>query len=282
MFGTRGRKFMKFRLRAVFAAVALSAAVAPSAAVPAFAQQSVRTDPIAGIAVNVFMTNYYQNPQSTNVLGILKSIEQSGATKNPNALPPMFGFMAGLFIKYPDKIASFIPKDASSDIQLIVLNGLMLAGRRAELLEQGKTWGLDPQKLGALVSGRKPLLQINAANATDFDMCWGASFATGDARFVRKIYDAYVRYVENPWVDVNDVVTLADLVSRRGDAQAMRQLMDRYQGAQKGIVITAAAALWGLKSNANQHAFVAAFMKRMAAEKKSAKAVSGWVSFAKM
>lgn len=237
-----------------------------------------RADPVA-VMVGVLISKYYQNPTGTNVKGVLKAWEQSVSENDKDQVPPITGFLTGLFIKYPTKIDSFLDDAPSPRMQAIIGNALRLAGQKQKLGVLGRKWGWPPDRITRSATG-PTLLASSAVTFTDFDHNWGASFATGEARFVRKIYDAFVRTSENPQIDPDDIVVFANFNRTRRNQDDVRRVAQKYPQQIRLSVIYASVALWAMESNAEQHPFIARAINRWLSEKPTSKATRAYRSFA--
>ena len=227
---------------------------------------------------NSLMADYYKAPANTNVPGLLKTFELSAASRINDSYPPVIGFMAGLFIKYPDQISAFIPEKPSPLIQNIIAAGLGLAGHPSEIKRYGALWGWSDATIAQRSEG-PALLAMPANSATDFDLNWGASYATGEGRFVRKIVDAYARTAERKDIDVEDIVKLTIAIDNPSDTATIQKVLGKYSQQDKLSVVLASTALKFLKANARQHGFVATTLQQVEVENPTSKAMTGWRAY---
>jgi len=231
-------------------------------------------DPVRAM-VGVLMSKYYENPAGTNVKGLLKAWETSTNPNDKNSIPPIAGFLTGLFIKYPEKIDSFIDENSSPRMQFVIGTALRLAGHLHALKNYAKKWNWSPDQLAQASSG-PTLLAMTANTPTDFDLNWGASFATGEARFVRKVYDAYVRVTETPGIVTSDLVAVANFHRKRINQDEVKNIFQKYKSENRIALIYGSTALWALESNANQHAFINKLIKTWLNEKPQSNAAKGY------
>jgi tetratricopeptide (TPR) repeat protein len=164
----------------------------------------------------------------------------------------MIGFLAAAFQKYPGDIDSLISADLSLPMLEIVDYSLRLAGQDAKarsITDRLKARGAAapdftdvPASLDAMV----------ATGPTEFDMLWGASFATGDPRYCSKILARFAG-VANVDGNADDILAIAKGAETGADSH---WIVDK-RGPEKARELSyLATALWALNSNAQQHEFV--------------------------
>lgn len=203
------------------------------------------------------MTRYYERP--SDILIILTSWEKLGGSGTDS----MMGFLAGYFAKYPDKIWQVTKSALGQKAQLFVVQGLRLADRTNEARTAAQQWNW-PVSETARITPVEPLIKKKIAIAPHFDVMWGASFATGDATYVRPIYDYLSAFLSEPGTDVADVVTMVAFKHRVANQDAVKQLAAKYPKEAFVRIAHASSALWSLESNARQHKFVAAALEQYA------------------
>lgn len=101
-----------------------------------------------------------------------------------------------------------------------------------------------------------PLQEAQPEQPGHFDTLLGASFATGNAAYLRPIFDYYALATTEPDIDVDDIVAL--IVSRaRSDRDMTNVIAQKYPRERLLRVVFAAAALGLLDANARKHRFMA-------------------------
>jgi hypothetical protein len=195
--------------------------------------------------------------------------ERSGAPGRDGTL----GFLAGAFEKRPDQIALVAEIKLARPTQIMVVQSLRLAQKIQDARNLAQKWGWPPEQM-APITPVQPLLAMKPQGAAHFDTFWGASFATGDAKYVRPIYDYYAAVVGEPGIDVRDLTTLVISKSNKGAVQAIVQ---KYPKEQFSRVAHASSALWSLESNARQHKFVAAAIDQYMKENPEGPATKGFI-----
>jgi hypothetical protein len=211
----------------------------------------VRAEPATAVAEADF-TYFYKNPSParlTQLIGYFSGLAQSG---KPSVQPPMVGFLAAAFQKYSGDLDTIIPADLSLPMLEIVTVSLRLAGQDSKarlMVDRMKALGAAAPDFGNVPAS---LDAMEAVGPTEFDMLWGASFATGDPRYCSRIL---TRFAEVANVDGNaeDIVAISRSVGTGADLHWVAN----KRGAEKGReLIYASSALWALNSNARQHEFV--------------------------
>jgi hypothetical protein len=195
-------------LRAAF----LSCALCFFAESSAVAQQS---QPTSDDKLILF---FYKNPQPEKLSVLLSGLQQSKA--NWNAYPPIAGLLSVVFAKYPewsDKLsASSLDERAAS----AVLAALQLSGQPAKAVafrnKRGEQ-GFD-QRLSLEFAGLPDQTdKLRISTPTHIDIFWGASFASGDGRYVRNIIDFFAAIANKSDL----VATLPKLLSASAAVRAM-------------------------------------------------------------
>jgi hypothetical protein len=199
------------------------------------------------------LTHFYKQPSAAKAAAFLAGFNRSDNIGKANAHSSVIGFLAVVFRAYPNDIDAIMPGDPAPRLLATAAIALKLAGqddRARAMAERASDAGLNvhldnvPARLDAL-QVRGPL---------EFDVLWGATFATGDFRYGQKIL---ARYAEVANVDGNADDMLA-IVKARIDNTDLRPLAaTRGEDKMRELVI-AASALWSLASNAEQHDFVRA------------------------
>ncbi len=185
------------------------------------------------------MTYYYQRP--SDPLALLRQWER--LAQEPR--DAMLGFLAALFIKDPGLIDSFTRAQLERKSQVMVIQALRLAGRLPEAIGAAAGWGW-PQNQIAHITEIRRLGQAPAEHPRSFDVLWAASFAIGDAAYLRPIYEYYAAVAAQPGVDVHDIVT-AVLAKQRNDKAALEALGKKYPREALLRVVFASSALWSLE-----------------------------------
>jgi hypothetical protein len=248
-------------VRLIFFALSIVLCAGPSLA--QFGPTGSKTDPINNIVIQTMMMKYYERPDGINVKGVLKTYEAEA--KDRNAMPPIIGFMAGLFLKYPNKVDSFLPEKPTAFEMSVITSAMRLVGLTERLRRLQEAWGGSPRDVVAQ-SVPQRLNQIKPANADGLDVLWGAFFATGETRYVQPIVDTYARFADVSDQKAADALTFGRFMETRGDPASLRAVFARYPETERPVLILASTALWGLKANAKSHAPVARFLSQFEAK----------------
>jgi hypothetical protein len=200
------------------------------------------------------LTYFYRQPSPERVARIVAAFNASGSAEKPNA--GLVGFLAAVFLKYPDAIGRMIPAGLDPRVQAMVAAALWLGGQHAratEVLDDLRRSGNEAPNLVDFPAG---LDAVRAQGAEQFDLLWGASFATGDPRYCAKILEQYAR-VANEDGNAEDLVAI---VRARATNADLRWLAAKRGSAKFVELAVASSALWSLRSNALQHEFVRAMV----------------------
>ena len=204
------------------------------------------------------VARYYEKP--FDIPKFLSAWESSGARGTPGIL----GFLAGVCAKHPAKIHTRVTARLNRETQAVVIQSLRLAGRVADAKRAAEQWGWPPEQIAPITPVR-PLREMKAEAPAHFDTFWGASFATGDAAYVRPIYDYFATIANQPDIDARDIVVVAVATHRR-DADAVQAVAKKYPRDTTVRIIYAASALWSLESNGRQHKYAATALDRYTKE----------------
>jgi hypothetical protein len=198
------------------------------------------------------MTYFYKNPSPELLAQLMVYFNKLIRPDNPNAQPPTIGFIAAAFQKYPSDIERIIPEGLSPSMQAVVAVSLHLADqdkRAQQFVDRLKASGYGAPDLARLPPS---LDAVTAKGPSEFDLLWGASFATGDPRYCLKILASYAA-VANATGTVEDIVALAKTLHSGADNH---WVVEKWGADKARELIVQAVALWALDSNARQHEFV--------------------------
>jgi hypothetical protein len=194
---------------------------------------------------------FYQNPSPTKVAEVLTDLSTL-PTDNAAIDPPTVGFLAGAFQKFPNDIDKMISAGLSPHVMGLVAISLKLAGqetRAQSVAGQLKASGAAAPDLSRIPTS---LDLVVATGPSEFDLLWGASFATGDPRYCQKILERFAAVAD---LDDNAPDILA--IARAHGTHADNHWIVEKRGVEKAReLILVSIALWSLDSNARQHAFV--------------------------
>jgi hypothetical protein len=236
--------------------------IAALCAVPALlgkARAQSATPPTTAVD-DQLIAHFYDNPQPARLIGLLDRLQKSAA--NWNAYPPVTGLLAVVFRQHPDFIDRLVPEHPDAKTAVAIAAALQLAGvssiapsLRSRLLAAGT----DPTLAAQLAGLPSRLEDLHVVTATHLDILWGASFASGDDRYVRMIADFLAAIANRSELIALDIAKLV-VAQAGGPREIYGQLKDRY-GVEGGReMVFAAAAAWALESNAKQHVFVDKFL----------------------
>jgi len=173
------------------------------------------------------ITYFYRNPSVERVARIVSYLNTSALLDKPSAEPATIGFLAAAFDRYPKNIDAMIPQGLSARTQGVIALSLRLAGQ-----------------------------ETTATGPNEFDMLWGASFATGDPRYASRILARFAA-IANVDGNAEDMLTIARSFGAGAD---LHWVTDKHGADQARELIIGSSALWALQSNAEQHDFVRALV----------------------
>lgn len=196
------------------------------------------------------ISNFYQDPTPLGVARVLADFDKVGP--QPGAVPPLIGFLSAAFKAFPSEIGQMIPEGMQPRMRGYVAIALRMAGKdrdAAKLVEGLRDEGVSKPDLSRYPPDIDLIMPRGPA---DFDLLWGASFASGDPKYCRKILARYVAFA-NEGDNVADMVAI--LASRVSKAD-LRPMLARVGEAKFRELVDVSTALWSLDSNAKQHDFV--------------------------
>jgi hypothetical protein len=198
------------------------------------------------------MMLFYKNPSSELAARIFDAIASDPRSNRDNVQGAIVGFAAVMFQKYPERIDRFLPEQPSAQLMASLATALRLAGQHDRALDY-VTPVTGKARLKDFIN-RLPASfdAIEARGAYDFDLLWGATFASGDAAYCRKILDRYTA-LANTGDNADHILTFARSQQTQEDTKGLVAQLGREKSIE---LVHVASALWSLKSNARAHAFV--------------------------
>jgi hypothetical protein len=199
---------------------------------------------------------FYQDPRPERLAGIFTTMQ--GRSLAWNAYPPVAGLFAGVFGLHPDWIERLTPNAPDAKAASTLVAALRLSGQsaKAELVRNKFAGsGLD-QRLETEFAGLPTRLEdVRVTTPTHLDILWGASFASGDGRYVRPIIDFMAETANVSEPVAIDVAKIA-LAMGGGPKDILAGLKEKYGEARARQMIFAGVALWAIRSNSIQHDYV--------------------------
>jgi hypothetical protein len=203
--------------------------------------------------------HFYNNPEPARLVGFLESYQERAPSWN--AFPPVTGFFAVVFRRNVDWIDRLVPDHPDSRTAVAINAALRLAGEpaiRPNLQSRLAAAGADARLRAELAGLPLQLERLHVVTPTHLDVLWGASFASGDARYVRMIVDFLAMTANRSELTAIDVAKVV-LAMSGGPRDILGQLKDKYGEGAREIVFAASAA-WALDANARQHLFIGDFL----------------------
>lgn len=200
---------------------------------------------------------FYQDPRPERLLGLIEKW-QSDSAGQWIVYPPLVGFLAVVFKKHPDWIERLIPARLIPCSATAIAGALRLAGDPAvpaEVRSRIAQAGSDPMLKEQLAGLPVDLSDLKITLPTHLDILWGASFASGDDRYVLKIIDFYAKIANQSNELAGDITKIA-LKYPNAPTETKSSLRRKYGDRGFYQLAFAATALWGMTSNARQHTFI--------------------------
>jgi tetratricopeptide (TPR) repeat protein len=202
------------------------------------------------------LTYFYKAPDPARVARLITHFDALRDAEKASVRPPLMGFLAAAFQRYPADIDKMIPETVSPQMLGLIAVSLRLAGQQARaesLIERLKSWNAVTPDLTTIPTS---LEAVEAVGPKEFDLLWGASFATGDPRYCSKILGRFAA-TANTADNASDLVHLVRNLESGSDQQWIVGKRGKDQARE---LMTVSTALWALNSNAQQHPFVQAMV----------------------
>jgi len=199
---------------------------------------------------------FYKDPRVEGLANVFTRLKSDG--RDWTAYPPVTGLLARSFALHPDWMDRLAPPAGDNKAASAFLAAVRLSGHAAEAGKlQGRFGpnGLDSTLEQQFGSAPARLEDIKVRTPTDLDLLWGASFAEGDGRYVGMILDFFASITNQSELIALDTARLTVAIVG-GPKDIYDTLEQRYDAAQRGRMVVAAAALWAIGSNVRQHDYV--------------------------
>jgi hypothetical protein len=199
---------------------------------------------------------FYRDPRIEGLAHVFATLKSEG--RDWTAYPPVTGLLARSFALHPDWIDRLAPPEGDGKAASAFLAAVRLSGHAAEAGRFRGRFGssaLDATLEDQFGSAPARLEDITIRTPTDLDLLWGASFAEGDGRYVRMILDFFASITNQSELIALDTARLT-VAMVGGPKDIYDTLEQRYDAAQRGRMVVAAAALWAIGSNVRQHDYV--------------------------
>ena len=203
--------------------------------------------------------HFYSDPRPARLVGFLERLQTRAPTWD--AFPPVAGFFAIVFRSHSDWIEKLVPDHPDSRTAVAIVSALRLAGVPIgqNLRSRLPGPGPDPRLWTELADLPPRLEELHVVTPTHLDLLWGASFASGDERYVRMITDFLARTANRSELIAIDVAKTAVAISG-GPKDILGQLKGRYGEELGREIIFSATAAWAIGSNAREHSFIDKFL----------------------
>jgi hypothetical protein len=217
----------------------LLSAVAPAAA------QKAPTSPF---------TYFYLDPKPETISGFL-----DGYSKRPaewGAYPPMVGFFAVVFRRFPDWADRLSPVTFDGKTAVTVAVAYRLSGlppMPAALRDRLFATPPDAELQAQLINLPARIEELTISTPTHLDMMWGAFSAGGEDRYVRKILGFLAATIDSSHELGIDVTKFTVAYTSNHAQDVVPEMRAKYDDTRLRQIVYASAAQWALVSNAQQH-----------------------------
>jgi hypothetical protein len=226
---------------------------------------SAQQAPGVSDATRELSTYFYKDPRPERLVGFLQAYARQVPPERWHAYPPVAGLLTFVFRAHPDWIDRLVPAQLDAQTAATIAAALRLSGHAPKLeglQPRLRAAGLDPRLVHEFAGLPSRLEDLRISTGTHLDILWGASFASGDARYLRMILDFFAQSANRSELVALDIAQAA-LVMAGGPKDRMpTNLREKYGAEQGRQIIIAAAALWAMQSNARQHAFIEQELKK--------------------
>ena len=215
---------------------------------PAWAAEATQTASVS----EADLTYFYKAPSPERAARLITYFDSLRAAEKEGTRPPLMGFFAAVFQQYPADIDKIIPESISPQMSGLLAVSLRLGGQQAKAQSRVATLKSKNDEAPDLARIPSSLDAVEAVGPNEFDLLWGASFASGDPRYCSKILARFAT-TANVGDNADDLVRLARNRESGSDQQWVVEKRGRDNARELIIMST---ALWALRSNAQQHVFV--------------------------
>ena len=207
---------------------------------------------------DTLLTTFYKDPRPERLAGFFDQLRTLPAAQSWEAFPPVAGFYAFVFRKFPGDIDKLIPPAPDAKAAETLAAALRLSGNQAaqeKFRPRLAQTGRDLQLAAVFANLPSRLEELQITTPSNLDILWGAAFASGDAKFVVMIIDYFARTANLDEEIARDIVRTVVAMSG-GSREVFNELRGRYGVLAARQVVFASSALWAIQSNARQHDFV--------------------------
>lgn len=219
---------------------------------------------------------FYRDPKPERLVGFLDGYDKIAA--NWESYPPIVGFFGVIFGRYPEWIDQLVPVRLSGRLAEALRASFRLSHREIpeRLTDRFAIAGTDETLNAELRELPTDIGDLVVLRPTHLDILWGASFASGDKIFVRKIFEFFAATADRSVDIALDVSAVATWMSGAG-GDILGKLNSKYDQDTVRKIISAGSALWSLVANARRHSFVHGALSEYAKNAKISEARDGSV-----
>ena len=200
------------------------------------------------------LTYFYLDPKPKKLEGFL-----DGFANRPQdwaAYPPMVGFFAVVFRRFPDWTERLSPMTFDGKTAVTVAYAYKLSGlppMPAALHDRLFATQPDGRLQAEFPSLPSRVEALEIKTATDLDVMWGAFFGSGDKIHVSRILDFLAARADVSHDFAIDMTKLTISYGARQPDAFASEMRAKYDKVQLRRLVDGATAQWALASNARQH-----------------------------
>lgn len=209
-----------------------------------------------------FITYYYLEKNTGDVPAILAKIDSEKMLSKPSARGSITGFLSGLFMENPDKIEGWVNRPFSLDTDVALIFATAFSGHKDLAISIARQKGFESRIEQDILAAPSDLAKLKITSPTDFDTLWGASLATGDGIYPRRILEWLDGNVQSKGLNLNELEQLTSAYGGPEFGQVAKQLSSKHPKEVFIDTIISTTALWSLASNARNHTFVADMIRQ--------------------
>jgi hypothetical protein len=213
------------------------------------------------------LTFFYLDPKPERLVGFLDGYAQS--PQDWAAYPPMVGFFAVVFRKFPDWTERLAPRAFDGKTAVTVAYAYKLSSlppMPAALHDRLFATQPDGRLQAEFPALPMRVEDLQIKTPTDLDVMWGAFGGSGDERYVRKILGFLAATIDASHEMGIDVTKLTMAFLTHTQQEISQELRPKYDDTQLRRLVYASTAQWALMSNAQQHPSVRQIIDAYSAE----------------
>lgn len=184
---------------------------------------------------DAWVQNYYKHPQPEQFETQIKKMQAAGVLRIENAIPPLAAFSSRLFQSAkPDQLSQWVQfmdslPDPDKQVFLIALRWADTPETKDALKKIAAKKGNSAAHAKKLLKSDAPAIEkLTDPSPDELDMCWGAFFATGEAKYVLPVIRCAAQPDKPGLIDLSQQSARWSLKSLGDDHQKIREIKDAF------------------------------------------------------